>query len=151
MENLVEGKVYQKKVECFEKRMQTEDEFLDDVYQEFYVYKLKTPERENYLDYPDFYEELNNEQKKEVQIYIEENKLKPEVVCISYTYSPSNYFKDEVNAHTETLNANNKAVFKMSNEKIDIYNGEINRYTSQYNKAKEYEKNNNINEKGYEK
>jgi hypothetical protein len=151
MENLVEGRVYQKTVDCFEKRMQTETDFLENVYREFYADKLKKTEWENYLDYPESYEELNNEQKKEIQTYIEEKKLKPEVVCMSYQYSPSNYFKDEINAHTETLNANSKEVFKMSNEKIGVYSNEINRYTSLYNKAKEYEINNNINSDGYEK
>jgi uncharacterized membrane protein len=77
--------------------------------------------------------------------------LKPEVVCFPYQYSPSNYYKDEINAHMETLNANSNEVFKMSNEKTDVYHNEINRYTSLYNKAKEYEMNNNINSDGYEK
>jgi hypothetical protein len=151
MADLEKGIVYSITVSCFEERLQTENEFLEDVYLQFYTDKINNPKAEIYLDYHDFYNELDNAQKKEVDNYIKEKDLKPKVKCIPYDYSPSNYFKDEINAHTGTLKTNNMGSFKMSDEKISIYYSEINRYTGLYNKAKIYEINNNINSDGYEK
>jgi hypothetical protein len=151
MEDLERGIVYSKNVECFEERMQSQDDFLEDIYYTFILSKMATTQRDIYLTYPEIYEDLDSEQKKEVDIYIKENTLKPEIVCFSYDYSPSNFFKDEINAHTETINASDKIVFKMSDKKNNIYRNEINRYTNEYNKAKMYEINNNINADGYEK
>jgi hypothetical protein len=151
MDNLENGYVYKKTVECFEKKMQTEAEFLDDAYSLFFLFKINTPNAHAYLSYPSSYNELDDAQKKEVETYIEENKLKREIKCFAYDYSPSNFYKDEINAHTETINAHNKAVFKMTDDKVIFYHGEINRYTNLYNKSKTYEINNNINSDGYEK
>jgi hypothetical protein len=151
MENLMEGKVYSRKVECYENRMQTETEFLNEAYLGFQYSKMGTPEAENYYDYPLYYNELTNNQKEEVDIYIKGGKIEPKKTCISYDYSPSNFFKDEINAHTETLNANGRKVFNMSDNKIILYKDEIDRYMKSYNKAKTYEINNNINSNGYEK
>jgi hypothetical protein len=151
MADMETGEVYFIKVRCYEERMQTEDEFLDDVYLQFYTDKLNSPDATVYLDYPVFYKELNDIQKNEVDNYIKEKDIEPKVKCIPYDYFPSNYHKDEINAHTETLNAHKANVFTMSDEKIGIYNREINRYTDSYNKAKMYEIKNNINSDGYEK
>jgi predicted SprT family Zn-dependent metalloprotease len=151
MADLEKGIVYSTPISCFEERMQTDDEFLDDAYQKFQYSKVGTLDAAIYIDYPIFYKELNAVQKKEVDDYIKEKDLKPKVKCIPYDYSPSNYFKDEINAHTETLEAHDANVFKMSDGKISIYHSEINRYTNSYNKAKAYEINNNINNDGYEK
>jgi hypothetical protein len=64
MEDLLKGFVYQKKVACFEKRMQTEIDFFDNAYVLFYNYKINTPESMIYLDYPMYYNELNDSQKR---------------------------------------------------------------------------------------
>jgi hypothetical protein len=151
MDDLEKGVVYQKRIECFEERMKTEDEFLNDAYYSFIYSKMGTPNAATYLNYPVSYKELDDAQKAEVDIYIKEEKLEPQIECIPYDYLPSNYHKDEINAHTETLNAHKETVFTMSDEKIEIYNKEINRYTNSYNKARMYEINNNINNDGYEK
>jgi hypothetical protein len=140
MENLIIGRVYSINLPCFEEKMQDEGEFLEYAYQLFFQTKMKYPDKEVYLDYPDFYEELNSTQKKEVDSYIQENNLEPEIKCFPFHYSPSNYFKDEINAHTETLNVNNKGMLKMSNEKMSFYYSEIDRYTKLYNKAITHEK-----------
>jgi hypothetical protein len=149
MENLEEGKVYYQNIPCFEERMLSEAEFFEKAYVLF-IYDKINIDYETYVEYPNTYKKLNDEQKKEVDIHIKENNLKPEMTCIPFDYSPSNYFKDEINAHTETLNAHNWNVFKMSEQKLNIYNSEITRYTNLYNKAKIYE-NNNINSNSHEK
>jgi hypothetical protein len=151
MADLETGIVYTKTIICFEKRIQSEDEFFNDAYQLFILDKMKTPDADVYLDYPAFYEELNDIQKEEVNKYTKNKNLKPEVICFSFDYSPSNFYKDEINAHTETLNANDKKMLKMSDGNISFYYSEINRYTNLYNKAETYEINNNINSDGYEK
>jgi predicted SprT family Zn-dependent metalloprotease len=151
MDNLEKGIVHQRRIVCYEERMQAKDEFLEDIYQAFIHEKMRTSDAEIYLDYPAFYKELTDVQKEEIDQYIEEKDLKPEIECVPYDYSPSNYFKDEINAHTETLKAHDANVFKMSDSKISVYHSEINRYTNSYNKAITYEINNNINGDGYDK
>jgi hypothetical protein len=58
---------------------------------------------------------------------------------------------DEINAHSETLKANNMNIFIMQKTKIDFYFSEIDWYKEKYEVAKKYETDNNINSDGYEK
>jgi hypothetical protein len=101
-------------------------------------------------NFPDFYVELSDEQKRMIDTFIQENNMHPVMVDVNYDYSPSNFFWCEINAHTQTLNANDKGVFNMSDENINFYHNEIIRYTRLYNRAREFEDNNNINRNGYE-
>jgi hypothetical protein len=149
MANMETGEVYFINEPCFEEKIQTENEFLQESYDLFIQTQYRT-NMDVYADYPLYYKDLNDAQKEEFSLFIRKNELKPKITCFPYPYSPSNYFKDEINAHTETLKANSKSVFKMSNEKIEFYNSETVRYTNAYNKAKTYEINNNINNEGYE-
>ena len=151
MEDVEKGIIYGKLIPCFEERMQSTNEFLERAYISFITEKINGSDIDIYWDYPDFYNELDSVQKKEIDIYIENNNLKPETTCFPYIYIPSNRSKHEIEVHTETLNANDRGVFRMSDEKINFYHREIIRYTDEYNKAKEYEIKNNINPDGYEK
>ncbi|MDR0763023.1 MAG: hypothetical protein LBF01_00815, partial [Bacteroidales bacterium] len=144
MKNREKVIVYFEKDTCFEKKQETEQEFLDRICKDFiYINLPKT------IYYSFDYSELTTEQKEEITEYIEAENLKPDIRCFEFQYSPSNYFKDEINAHNQTLNMHGK-LFQMSLRKREIYKSEIERYNKRYEKALEFEEKNNYNSSGYE-
>jgi hypothetical protein len=152
MENIEKGIVYNKIIPQYERRMETQEEFLKDAYDSYITFLLNTPDKFEYaLGLPSFCQNLTETQAIDFRLYIKNKKLTPEVKEISYQYSPSNYCLDEINAHQETLRANNVQVFTMGVAKLLLYYSEIERYNALRIKAQEYENKNNINPTGYEK
>jgi hypothetical protein len=155
MESMKDGVVYAITIPCYEKKTPSNDYFLEQMYQLYITNLLNstdTLDRIKYSNYEDliYYKDLNISQKKEVDEYIAMNNLSPVEECVPYYYSPSNFFQDEINAHSETLNADSLGTLKMSDAKKIFYKNEISRYTEGYNKARTYEFNNNVNSYGPE-
>ena len=73
--------------------------------------------------YGESYHELNGDQKKEVDEYLK-NHLNKQGRDVSYTYAPSNHAKDELNAHTKTLEVSSLGLFVISFEKETYYRSE---------------------------
>jgi hypothetical protein len=145
MENEKRGIIYSEIDVCFEKKQETEEEFLQRMCESFIYSNLP---RTSY--YPGYYYELTEEQRKEVLEYIKLHKQVPDTNrCFKFQYKPSNYFKDELNAHTLTLSVNEK-LFQMSQQKQTIYRSEIDLYNELYEKALKFESINNYNSMGYE-
>jgi hypothetical protein len=145
---------YQLIDECYEERVQTKEEFLSETY---YYYNIKMPnlpdvsQRIDYTELPAKYTDLIPEQAVKFEQFIANENLKPEKVCISYPYEPSNYSKNEINAHEETLNAHHVKVFTMNEEKVQFYNKEIERYKDKFNQSIRYEKKKKLTPEGNNK
>jgi hypothetical protein len=139
-----DGIVYSEIDPCFEERQETEDEFFNSVCSSFIYDNLPTA-----MYYSFNYTELTVEQKKEIAEYIKTKNLTPSIHCFEFQYKPSNYAKDEINAHIQTLNMHGK-LFQMSLRKQEIYKDEIERYNELYEKALKFEEKNNYNPSGYE-
>ena len=107
--------------------------------------------REKYIDYPDSYKELNEEQRVELDKFIQQKEIKPSIGCVGLKYSPSSYYSDELNAYNETLKAINYAIFNMSNAKKNEYAEWIKFYEIEKKKAEDFENKKNYNVQGYEK
>ena len=151
MEDKSSGRIYSKLVACYERRLQNQEEFLQSAYLSYLTYLLNTPNQSTKAyDMPDTYKELSEKEMIVFNTYIQNKGISPEEVCFPYQYTPSNYSKDELNAHKETLKANDLKVFKMGEIKITFYNSEIERYERKKEKSEKYEAENNINSDGYE-
>jgi hypothetical protein len=153
MENEYDGIVYNFNVPCFEERIESEYDFFERVYQ-FYISELlnNTEMKYEIMDnFPASYRDLTVEQTATFQKFIEDKKYVPIKRCFPYQYIPSNFYWDEVNAHSETLKANSMNVFTMEKAKVDFYYFEIDKYKKKHETAKKYEIDNNINSNGYEK
>ena len=129
---------------------QTQDEFMEEAYVLYIINLYTLGKADEEINLPLFHAELTSAQLSELKEFIEIKQLKPSLTCIRYDYSPSNFYKDEINAHTETLKAHTIKLFNMNESKINFYNFEINRYNNQYQKSKKYEEKNSINAEGYE-
>jgi hypothetical protein len=152
MKNVEEGIIYTKIISQYERRMETQEEFLMDAYELYMTFVLNTTDKIEYaLGLPAFYQNLTELQASDFNAYIKEQKLIPRIKYFSYQYFPSNYCLDEINAHQETLKANDVQVFTMGAAKMSFYYSELERYNRLHIKAQEYENNNNINPTGYEK
>ncbi|MBN1185759.1 MAG: hypothetical protein JXB49_25985, partial [Bacteroidales bacterium] len=151
MEDKIQGIVYSKYESCYEEKMQNTEEFLQSAYESYLTYLVNIPEQATKaFNMPMNYQELSEDELILLNEYIESNDLKPDVICFPYQYTPSNFSNDEINAHKETLKANNLKVFEMNMEKVSFYNSEIERYTKKKEKAEKYEAENNLNAEGYE-
>jgi hypothetical protein len=154
MENAEEGIVYTKIIPQYERRMETQEEFLHDAYDAYMISLWGIPDAITHayaLSLPSFYQSLTESQTLSFEAFIKEKKLKPEIKYFTYRYLPSNYYVDEINAHQETLKANSVPVFAMGTIKIQFYHSEIGRYNDLRVQAQEYESNNNVNPTGYDK
>ena len=155
MYNLETGLVHQIVVLDFEHRMQSEDEFLNHALSSFIFNRLVNQRDieliEFYSNFPVLYSELDEVQQRKVDAFIKENDMRPEVVYFRFDYSPSMFFRCEINAHQQTLNAHDRGVFTMSDRNIEFYRSEIARYYRLYNRAVRFETENNINRDGYER
>jgi hypothetical protein len=153
MENEREGEIYSFNIQCFYRKIESESEFLERIYQTYIFYLYNSTENiyEIMNNYPSSYENLTTEQDTAFREFIKDKEYVPIEKCFPYQYLPSNFCKDEITAHNETLKANNMNVFTMSKANVDFYFSEIKRYEEKYEIIKKYEIDNNINPDGYEK
>ena len=132
-------------------KLQSEEEFKNAVTDDF-IFKMVTRNMgEKYYITTTSYAELNDELKKEVDDYIAENNLEPRIVPDKFRYLPSNYLKEEISAHTKTLEAQAMGMFTMSDEKNDFYQKELLSYNRRYERALLVEQRDGYTPEGYKK
>jgi hypothetical protein len=147
--SIEEGIVYSEKIPIGEE-LEDEATFRYRVYLLFLMEKYNI-DYEKYSTYPDDYGNLNENQRKELDGYIKKNKLSPTKTIIYDLYIPSNHIKDELNAHSKTLEAVSLELFTFSQKKIIFYNNELKRYQNMYNKSLDIERKYNYAPDGYKK
>jgi hypothetical protein len=98
------------------------------------------------INFEDFTKELLNI----LDEFAEKEKLTKEIKCIPYTYRPSNYFRDEINAYIETEKAHHYGLFNTSEKKLNKDKKIKTFYEIKMEQSIKYESNNNYNTTGYE-
>ncbi|GHT29135.1 hypothetical protein FACS189432_08010 [Bacteroidia bacterium] len=144
-----EGIVYTENIPTGEE-MEDNSTFIDRAYRTFLLTKYNV-DYDKYINYPDDYKQLSESQRKEVDEYIKENNLSPQKKVVNYPYSPSNYAKDELNAHKKTLEASSLGLFTFSQKKLNFYDKELKRYQEKYDNCVNIERNYNYTPEGYKK
>jgi hypothetical protein len=102
------------------------------------------------LEWPDNYEELNDEQKQMVLNFKGQNADLQQPDCQFGVYKPSNYYREEKIIHEicETLNG---VLYNMSEDKYSMNQSSIENYKVSIESAIKYEEVHKFNEQGYEK
>ena len=147
-ENRERGEIWSILIEA-EASLETEEEFYDNAYNSFLMAGYNGSDSEKYLNYPDLYQKLSKEQRSEVDQYIIERGLKPEICARNFQYYGSNHAKDEINAHKKTIDGHQLDIFIMSSTKLNFYDNEIKRYTEKYNNCLEIERKYGYTPEGY--
>jgi hypothetical protein len=111
--------------------MENDNIFKERAYKLFTIAKYQI-DVAKYSNYPAFYDQLDGNQKAEVDKYIQDNNLSPQMSEVTYLYRPSNHAKDELNAHTKTLEASSLDLFEISFKKRNSYSKELIRYQEMY-------------------
>jgi hypothetical protein len=137
------GNIFQIKDECYEQRMETDKNFYERVSE---LYCLANPLEDIPISFEDFTKELLDI----LDIFAEREKMTKEIRCFSYTYMPSNYFRDEINAYMETEKAHHNGLFNTSERKLNEDKKTKAFYELKLEQSIKYENNNNYNTIGYE-
>jgi hypothetical protein len=128
---------------------ETDSDFRERIYKDYFIYEKIRVDLTKYIDYPDFYHQLDENQKKEVDTYLE-NHLEKRGKNVPHKYIPSNHAKDELNAHTKTLDVSSLGLFEISSVKENYYTGEaLTMYQKMYNKNMEVEREYGYTSEGY--
>lgn len=102
-------------------------------------------------NYPDYYRDLDNDQKNELDKFINDNKLTPRFQPLMFIYVSSNRCKDEMLVYNIVKSINNKGLFSMSSLDIDLYNKKIDYYTINYERSLTFESVNGYTPEGLNK
>jgi len=149
MYSVEEGVVYSEMIPIGEE-LEDETAFMKKAY-DLFIYSNFNTDIEKYSSYPDNYGQLNGEQRKELDEYIKEKGLIPEVTMLYEQYVPSNHAQNELNAHNKTLEAASLELFIMSNKKLIFYDKEIKRYQKMYDFGIKVEREYNYTPSGQKK
>jgi hypothetical protein len=137
------GSIFQIKNECYEQRMETDKNFYERISE---LYCFANPLEDVPINFEDFTKELLDI----LDVFAEEKKMTKEIRCFPYTYMPSNYFRDEINAYMETEKAYHKGLFNTSEKKLNEDKKTKAFYEIKLEQSIKYENNNNYNVTGYE-
>jgi len=147
MYSVEDGVVYSEKVLIGEE-LEDEIAFMKKAYDLFILSKWNI-DYEKYSYYPNNYEQLNENQRKELDEYIKDKEIIPEVALIYEQYVPSNHALNELNAHNKTLEAIPLGLFTISHKKIFFYEKEIRRYQKMYDFGIKIEREYNYTPEGH--
>lgn len=112
---------------------------------------MMNSKRQSYFDYDELtFDELTNSQLDEFDYFIKTSglTLNKNYKIVNYTYSPSNYRKDELNAYQKTYDAEKINLFSISSIKRSKCNNSIQVHKNGQIAAEAYEKKYGYNEKG---
>jgi hypothetical protein len=138
-----DGSPFQLKIECFKERYESDKEFYDRIL-DYYAFANWS------IDLPMDYEDCTKELLASLDEFAKNKGYTREKSCFEYIYRPSNFYRDEINAYTETEYALNMGLFDISIEKLNRDKENKSYYSMRLENAIKYEQDNNYNASGYE-